>query len=106
MHVYNIITKAACPGNLIYTQLIGTTVFFAIKQFTFIASYTWGNSYLPSDCYIQCTATCGTGLRTRSVRCLTSDGVIAEGVCDLLMRPVSYEICAQVDCILESKYSP
>ncbi|XP_064399047.1 uncharacterized protein DDB_G0271670-like [Halichondria panicea] len=45
----------------------------------------------------ECTATCGTGLRTRSVRCLDEDLVIASD-CDNQMRPVPYEFCAQIDC--------
>ena len=47
---------------------------------------------------MQCSANCGGGLRTRSVRCLNKDGIISPQDCDPENRPVSYEFCSQVDC--------
>ena len=46
---------------------------------------------------VQCTVTCGGGLRSRSIQCLDEDGVIVQD-CDYDNRPSSYQFCGQIDC--------
>jgi len=51
----------------------------------------------------QCSFTCGSGIRTRSVRCLDEDGVIARD-CNS-NKPQPYEFCNQVNCSTSGKFS-
>ena len=52
---------------------------------------------------LQCSATCGGGVRVRSVRCLDEDGIVRENCATPSLRPASFEFCNQIDCITGSE---
>ncbi|XP_035211737.1 A disintegrin and metalloproteinase with thrombospondin motifs 9-like isoform X2 [Stegodyphus dumicola] len=55
----------------------------------------------------ECSATCGHGIQSRLVECLSSDGrKSAEELCDLNSRPKMTRICKVVDCEIQLPMQP